>query len=107
MGVWANRISAQFGAFVTSGTADGDALLYAPAVVTGSASGSPRSTGFITNFSFWPTQNIDLGVQYTAYSRFNGGSTNYDGSGRSASDNNTLYVLNQIRLLSNRRLTRA
>jgi hypothetical protein len=91
---YGNRISAQFGAFLTSGTAD--ASLYPPAAVSGSANGSPRSVGFISNFSFWPTQNIDLGVQYTAYSRFNGGSTNYDGSGRSASDNNTLYLLTRF-----------
>jgi DNA invertase Pin-like site-specific DNA recombinase len=32
-------------------------------------------------------------VQYTAYTRFNGGSTNYDGSGRNASGNNTVYLL--------------
>ena len=84
-----NRLSAAMGWFLTSGTADG--TLYAPASVTGSANGSPRSTGYIGNFSWWPKQNIDLGVQYTGYARFNGGSTNYDGSGRNASDNNTTY----------------
>ncbi|CAK0777762.1 hypothetical protein CCP4SC76_6470006 [Gammaproteobacteria bacterium] len=29
--------------------------------------------------------------QYTAYGKFNGASRNYDGSGRDASDNNTLF----------------
>jgi hypothetical protein len=38
-------------------------------------------------------QNLDLAAQYTAYTRFNGGSTNYDGAGRNASDNNTVYLL--------------
>ena len=52
-----------------------------------------RSEGFISNVSYWPYQNIDLAVQYTNYTRFNGGTTNYDGSGRNASDNNTLYLL--------------
>jgi hypothetical protein len=86
-----NRLSAAMGWFLTSGTADG--TLYAPASVTGSANGSPRSTGYIGNFSWWPMQNIDLAVQYTGYTRFNGGNTNYDGSGRNASDNNTTYLL--------------
>jgi len=31
-------------------------------------------------------------VQYTAYGRFNGASKNYDGFGRNASDNNTLFI---------------
>jgi hypothetical protein len=86
-----DRLAAQFGAFVTSGTAD--PLLFAPSALSGSANGSPRSVGYISNLSYWPKQNVDLAVQYTAYSRFNGGSTNYDGSGRNASDNNTVYLL--------------
>ncbi len=88
---YGNRLSAGMGWFLTSGTADG--TLYAPGSVTGSANGSPRSTGYIGNFSWWPMQNIDLAVQYTGYARFNGGNTNYDGSGRNASDNNTTYLL--------------
>jgi hypothetical protein len=32
-------------------------------------------------------------LQYTWYSKFNGAGSNYDGVGRSASDNNTLYVV--------------
>ena len=38
-----------------------------------------------------PWVNVRLGLQYTAYQRFNGGSSNYDGFGRSASDNNALF----------------
>ena len=34
-----------------------------------------------------------MGMSYVAYQKFNGAKTNYDGSGRNASDNNTLYVL--------------
>src|SRR5271169_5189928 len=86
-----NRCSATLSWFNVNGT--GDALLYAPAAVTGSASGSLNSAGFSGNLSWWPVQNIQLGLQYTAYTRFNGASTNYDGSGRDASDNNTTYLL--------------
>ncbi len=40
-----------------------------------------------------PWQNVKLLAQYVAYKKFNGDTTNYDGSGRNASDNNTLYLL--------------
>ncbi len=86
-----NRFSGTLGWFLTDGT--NDPLLYAPAAVSGSANGGARSEGFISNVSYWPYQNIDLAVQYTNYTRFNGGSANYDGSGRAASDNNTVYLL--------------
>jgi hypothetical protein len=88
---YGNRLSGAVGWFLTSGTAD--PVLYAPAEVSGSANGSPRSEGYSANVSYWPVQNIDLGFQYTGYTRFNGGSTDYDGSGRNASDNNTSYLL--------------
>ena len=39
------------------------------------------------------TRMDKLGLQYTAFLKFNGASTNYDGAGRNASDNNTLYLL--------------
>ena len=43
--------------------------------------------------SLWqPFMNLKLGVQYTVYTQFNGGTSNYDGSGRNAGDNNTLLL---------------
>lgn len=84
-----SRYSATFGWFNTTGTTD--PILLAPEPVSGSANGDPHSTGHIANVSWWPVQNIDVGVQYTGYTRFNGGTTNYDGSGRNASANNALY----------------
>jgi len=74
-------------------TGTGDPLLFAQAPVSGSANGSPASNGFLLNASWWPQQNIDLAVQYTDYLRFNGAGTNYDGAGRSASANNSTYLL--------------
>ncbi len=73
-------------------TGDADATLYAPASVTGSASGSPNSSGIIAEADYMPWQNVRLSAQYTAYTKFNGGTTNYDGFGRNASWNNTLYM---------------
>ncbi len=32
-------------------------------------------------------------LQYNLYNKFNGAHSNYDGAGRNASDNNTLYFL--------------
>jgi hypothetical protein len=87
-----NRYSGAFGWFNTTGTAD--ATLFATGdPVTDSATGSPNSDGYILNLSWWPAQNIDLAAQYTGYLKFNGAKTDYDGQGRNASDNNTLYIL--------------
>jgi hypothetical protein len=86
-----DKYSGTFGVFATSGTTD--SYLYAQSPLTGSANGSPRSAGYIANLSYWPLQNLDLAFQYTGYTRFNGGATNYDGAGRNASDNNTAYLL--------------
>ena len=42
--------------------------------------------------AFWPKSNVKFSVQYVLYNRFNGARHNYDGAGRNASDNNTLYI---------------
>jgi hypothetical protein len=70
--------------------------LYAPAPITGSANGSPNSDGLITELGWYPWQNVRLSVQYTAYFEFNGRAHDYDGSGRNAADNNTLYFLSWL-----------
>ena len=85
-----NKYTGTFGWFETGGTVD--PLLYAPSPVSGSANGDPRGAGYILNFSYWPWQNLQLAAQYTGYTRFNGGATNYDGTGRNASANNTVYL---------------
>ncbi len=78
------------GYFDTRGTAD--VGLYAPNPVDGSASGLPNTNGFIAEVDVNPWENTRVGLQYTGYSKFNGASTNYDGSGRNASGNNTLFA---------------
>jgi hypothetical protein len=85
-----NRYSATFGWFDTGGTVD--TLLYSQSPVTGSANGNPRGAGYIANFSVWPMQNLQLAAQYTGYTRFNGAAINYDGAGRNATGNNTVYL---------------
>jgi hypothetical protein len=86
-----NRISSAIGWFTTTGTTD--QLLYPQENISGSANGSPQSAGYTFNFSVWPSQNIDLGFQYTGYTRFNGAAKNYDTSGRNANGNNAVYLL--------------
>ena len=77
--------------FVTTGTTD--TLLYAPAELTGSRLGSPDFSGVIGEVDVMPWQNLRMQFQYVYYGKFNGSRTDYDGSGRNASDNNTVYVL--------------
>jgi hypothetical protein len=90
------RIGASLGYFSTSGSADGG--LYpqpqpgGPGVIT-SATTSPGTRGWTAEVNYLPWLNTKLSVQYTRYSKFNGGSSNYDGVGRAASDNNALYFL--------------
>jgi len=96
-----DKYSATIGYFDVDGTPD--FLLYSNATtpgdpttvppVIGSLNGDPRSNGVIANVSWWPVQNIGLTFQYTGYTRFNGAGTNYDGAGRSAGSNNTLYLV--------------
>jgi hypothetical protein len=59
--------------------------------VGGNLSGNPATRGF-TYEAFWtPVQYARVGVQYTTFSKFNGAASNYDGFGRDAKDNNSLF----------------
>lgn len=77
--------------FVTTGSSD--TVLYAPAAVVGSRTHSPDNNGLIAEVDVMPWQNLRFQFQYVAYNKFNGSSSNYDGFGRRASDNNTLFIL--------------
>ncbi len=78
------------GYFHTTGSKD--RLLYPEEPVMGSRTGRPDSDYFILEADYWGWDNGKLLVQYTLYTRFNGSGRNYDGSGRDASDNNTLFL---------------
>lgn len=74
-----------------------DALLYPD-----SLAGRPNTRGEVFQIDYtpfgkddsWlaPNANLRLGLQYTAYERYAGRANNSEGSGLSASDNNTLAV---------------
>ena len=77
--------------FSTTGNADPG--LYAPTPVTGSANSYPDTRGLILELDYLPHPQVKLALQYTWFLKFNGAHTNYDGNGRNAMDNNTLYLL--------------
>jgi len=84
------RYALTAGYFQTTGTSD--AVIFAPASVTGSRTGSPNSRGEIGELAVNPWQNTRFGLQYVVYNLFNGSSSDYDASGRKAADNNTLFA---------------
>jgi hypothetical protein len=85
------RWGTTLGFFQTSGTRD--VTLFAPGDVTGSRTGRPNTSGLVGEVQYNAWQNTRLGLQYVAYTKFNGSSSSYDvPGGRSASDNNTLFL---------------
>jgi hypothetical protein len=76
--------------------------LFPPNPISGSANGKPNSNAFIVEADWvpfgkadsWgqPLANLKLGAQYTIYTQFNGGTSNYDGFGHHASGNDTLFL---------------
>ena len=83
------------GYFRISGSSD--AQLYSSNTVT-----RPNSAGWIGELDyipfnhggpdFWPWLNVKFGLQYVYYTEFDGSATNFDGNGRNANDNNTIYL---------------
>ncbi|MGW8282219.1 MAG: hypothetical protein ACWGON_02860 [Gemmatimonadota bacterium] len=89
---WATRIRVDLMAGVQTIDGDPDALLYAPDPVTGSRTGSPASTSITAEVAWRPWLNTRFAARYVFWTEFNGASTDYDGFGRDAGDNDTLYV---------------
>ncbi len=90
---WYKRtIGGGFGVFSTTGSEDqmrynmGDPVM-------GSINGSPNTRGWMLDLNYLPVQNVKLALRYTSYSKFNGAGTDYDGFGRNAKDNNSVYLL--------------
>ncbi|MGA7986561.1 MAG: cytochrome C, partial [Burkholderiales bacterium] len=93
------KYGAALGYFSTAGSED--AGLYAPGdptvdALAGYANNKPDSKGWIAELDWVPYENTKFALQYTMYNKFNGGDTNYNGMGRDAKDNNTLYLLSWI-----------
>jgi len=90
VGLYGERLAYVLGYASTQGQVD--QLRYAPEELTGSAAGRPDSSAWLGELIYSPWQNVQLRLQYTAYTEFNGASRNYDGFGRDAADNNTLFL---------------
>jgi hypothetical protein len=79
-----NGLGATLGYFNTKGTEDEN---------VGSLNNKPDSNGFIAQLEYLPWYNTKFALQYVAYNKFDGNQNNYDGNGRNAPHNNTLYLL--------------
>ena len=97
------KIGTSLGYFSTTCTSD--RILYANALggltlpsrtiplgVTVSANSSPDTAGYVAELNYLPWLNVKMTLQYTHYTKFNGSTSNYDGLGRNASDNDTTYL---------------
>jgi hypothetical protein len=93
---WDQTYGGTLAYFRVDGTSD-------PTLFAGSPNDlNPNSRGWIGELdyipfshggpSFWPWLNVKFGLQYVYYEKFNGGKSNFDGNGRSAHDNNTLFA---------------
>ena len=56
------------------------------------ASGDPSNNGWTVEVFWMPVQFARIGLQYTNFNKYNGASSNYDGYGRNAKDNNTTFL---------------
>ncbi len=70
----------------------GGSLSYFNQNGTTNVQSEPGTTGWTYEAIWIPSQNVRLGAQYTTYSKYQGAGSNYDGAGRNASDNNTLFL---------------
>lgn len=96
---WRNMIGLTVAVFDTTGSPN-------PTIYAGNRTLKPDSSGVTLQLDgtpfggsgspLGPRFNMRMGVQYTAYGRFNGAAHNYDGQGANASDNNTLRVFTWV-----------
>ena len=99
-----NTVSLTGTYFHISGTPD--AALYGQGTAANSVINSPNSGGWIAEIAYipfggsgpeiYPSFNARIGLQYVWYTEFSGASTNFDGMGANASDNNTLFIYTQL-----------
>ncbi len=85
----------------TSGTAD-NIIYFSTDPISGSRTGKPNNQAFTAELSYTPfgktvstlksLANLRIAAQYVHYFQFNGGIRNYDGSGRNAVGNDTVFL---------------
>ncbi len=78
--------------FRTNGS--GNSLAYDTGdMLMGSFSGSPNSRGWRMELNYFPVQNLKLGLRYTRYNEFNGARRDYNGGGRDAAANDSVFLM--------------
>lgn len=91
--IYQARFGASLSFFNVSGTSDSSYNNTGQSsTAVASAANAPNTRGWTPEVFWLPEENIRVGLQYTAFTKFLGASTNYDGAGRNASDNNTVYL---------------
>ena len=96
---WRNMVGVTVSPFSITGSKN-------PFLLPDSRTFKPNSSGveFQADFTPWgkgnsplgPRFNMRVGAQYTVFTRFNGAKVNFDGTGRKASDNNTLRIFTWV-----------
>jgi hypothetical protein len=87
---WSQTGSQDSGAY-SSGIGNG-AAVNPGSLNYASFNNSPNSNAWIPAIFWQPLQNVRITLQQTFWTKFVGGTTNYDNGGRNASDNNTTYL---------------
>ncbi|MFI4939306.1 MAG: cytochrome C [Burkholderiales bacterium] len=87
--VYQATYGASLGFAAVTGSADAGAYM-APGPL-GSVGSTPNTRIWIPEVFWTPLQNVRVGAQYYLFTQYNGSSSNYDGNGRSPSDNNTFF----------------
>jgi len=77
-------IGTTIGYFNTSGSRD---------AAIGSYNNKPNSSGILFQLEYLPWYNTKFIIQYVSYAKFDGSSNTYSSSGRSAPNNNTLFLM--------------
>jgi hypothetical protein len=80
---WHRKLGVTVGLFSLRGSTDANYY--------GTTNGKPDSSWGNVEVDYLPWLNVKLGLQYTAFFKLNGATSNYDGAGRNASDNNLLF----------------
>lgn len=92
-GAYAYRDSWTFTAGWLFSNGSSNAALYGVTDPSGAQlTAKPNTSGYILQVDKTLTQNVVASLQYTGFVKFNGLKNNIDGLGRSAADNNTLWL---------------
>lgn len=91
---WQGKVGLTLGGFNTTGSSN--AFLFGPATLRPNSNGVMGQVDYTPwgggNSPLGPLVNMRVGVQYTAYGKFDGARHNYDGAGANAPDNNALRI---------------